>query len=406
MLKEGTRKRLSKLILEELSDKIKDNEGLGHKLEAFADLPVEKVADAILKQFEYLLTSDLRELIIHLIEQEVAADKSSEMVELHSKEEPPSSVSVQSDKEKTAVESAQLETTIPREQGAESIMEYFAGKEPFPTEEIQIELKPEDWFYLIGFSYAPDSSGKGNPSVQLQSKGIGQGSNIFLFDYGDVRFYMSKLNVSEYARTKLGEPTLTSKQAARYKYDHELILNNLRMQEVLVPLQFWTIIKGREKIIKFIEDRYVELLRSLIDVHDAIEWDVDALIFDDHIARLPSIVEASKGRGTQRETRHSIVPGFDVKLLEKVIFREKNIAQEVHSQLLVQATKAKIDYMIRLDSAFMDDWKSILSARYTLGKEKRKSFCQTVAQLQEEYKEYQLMLRVTSPSVRFTFAST
>ena len=39
-------------------------------------------------------------------------------------------------------------------------MEHFGPKEPFPTEPMDIELKPDDWFYLYGFSYAPDSTGK------------------------------------------------------------------------------------------------------------------------------------------------------------------------------------------------------------------------------------------------------
>src|SRR5208283_50035 len=73
-MKEDTRKRLSELILEELSEKIRKHESLRKKLEPFTDLPVEKVADAILNQFEYLLSSELRDLIIYLIEQEVEAE--------------------------------------------------------------------------------------------------------------------------------------------------------------------------------------------------------------------------------------------------------------------------------------------------------------------------------------------
>src|SRR5690242_9307464 len=76
-MKEATRRRLSELILEELSEKIRKQESLRFKLEAFADLPVEKVAEAILKQFEYLLSSDLRDLIIHLVQREVEAEEAA-----------------------------------------------------------------------------------------------------------------------------------------------------------------------------------------------------------------------------------------------------------------------------------------------------------------------------------------
>ena len=404
-MKEMTRQRLARLILEELSDKIKGNEGLGRKLEAFTDLPVEKVADAILKQFEYLLTSDLRELIIHLIEQEVAADQPGE---LSARQQEISSPEVNAESSDTgkSVAVSQEENAVPLVEGSSGhIMEHFADREPFPTESLQLEFKPEDWFYMLAFSYAPNSSGKGIPSLQLQFKGVGESSNVFLFDYGDVRFYMSMLTIEEYTCTKLGEPTLTAKQTTRFKYEHEHLLNTLRTQEVLVGLPFWTIIKGRENIIRMVEDRYVVLLRTLIDVHDASDWDVEVLVFDDHISHLPSITENLKSRPYQRETRRSSDKGIDVKLLERVIFREKSIAQEIHSQLLLQSTRSKIDYMIRLDSAFMEDWKSILSARYNLGKEKRKLFCQTIAKIEQEYKEYELMLRVSSPSVRFSLLS-
>jgi hypothetical protein len=125
------------------------------------------------------------------------------------------------------------------------------------------------------------------------------------------------------------------------------------------------------------------------------------MAFDHHILRMPSIAEAPKGRTAQRESRHSTAAKRDDKLIEKVIFREKSLAHDVHNQLLLVAAKAKVDYMIRLDTAFMDDWKSILSARYTVGKDKRKAFCHSVRSLQEEYKAYELMLRVTNPTGHF-----
>ena len=134
-MKEGTRQRLVKLILEELSDKIKTHESLGQKLEPFADLPVEKVADAILKQFEYLLSSDLRDLIIHLIEQEVAAEKGEEelqaeilqtTVDVHVDQADRSSQdSIEPEVEAV---SAATDAESTREPAAESIMEHFGTK--------------------------------------------------------------------------------------------------------------------------------------------------------------------------------------------------------------------------------------------------------------------------------------
>src|SRR5260221_10800153 len=128
-MKEATRTRLSELILEELSEKIKRQETLRRKLEAFTDLPVEKVAEAILKQFEYLLSSDLRELIVHLIEQEVQEEESSAAAK---RESEMAAREAQSSGE--ALESAQLSPgmgepdSMNADYPAESIMEHFGPK--------------------------------------------------------------------------------------------------------------------------------------------------------------------------------------------------------------------------------------------------------------------------------------
>jgi hypothetical protein len=429
-MRDETRKRLSELILEELSEKIKTRESLGSKLEAFADLPVEKVAEAILKQFEYLLSSELRGLIIHMIEQEIKAERAT--LELAKEEDLASTAPVEPlsvpaiedalaagdpvlappEDEETAAASPRVEPAPAPEPEPvedvqlpnESIMEHFGTREPFPSDPMDIALDPSDWFYLYGFSYAPISTGRGVPSKRLRIKGVDETNRIFLLDSGDVRLYLSRLSPGDYPADKSGKPTLTSQKASRYKYEHEKILNTLRTEEVVVPLPFWSIVQGIGTITALVEDRYVDLLKALIEVHDAVDWDVEVYALDEHIVALPEIAEAAKGsRG--RETKHASGRGRDIKVLEKLIFKEKSLAQEVHSSLLVLASKSKIDFMIRLDNAMMDDWKSILQSRYIVPKDRRKAFCQTIAEAQEEHKEYQLMIRLTNPAARFTLVS-
>ena len=411
-MKENTKRRLSELILEELSEKIRSEEGLRQKLEAFTDLPVEKVAEAMIKQFEYLLSSDLRDLIIHMIEQDVQAEEDSAAAEIEREDEEPVEevpqpriVSIE-DRSARAKPADEFLKDVPElDYSAESIMEHFRPKEPFPSEPMDIPLGPDDWYYLYGFSYAPDSTGKGIPTRKLALKGVDGTASIFMIDYGDVRFYAHKMNSADYSLDKRGRPTLNAQGTIDLKYNHEKILNVLRSEDVLVPLPFWTILQGHQNIITAIEDRYVDLLRALIDVHDIVEWEVDVLTFDDFLLHLPAVVEDSKPRMTHRDTKHPAVKGRDIKLTEKVIFREKNFAQEIHNELLLHALKAKVDYMIRLDSAIMNDWKSILSARYTITKDKRRTFCQTIAHLQDQFSSFRLMFRMTNPSNRFILFS-
>ena len=416
-MKDETRQRLSELILEELAEKIRGSQALKRRLEIFTDLPVERVADAIIKQFDYLLSSDLRELILHMIEQEVAQEKmdlsppaeplpaipktiTPDMPELEEEEvEPPIAEAV----DEEVVMQEEVKSPPTHVDAMTSIMEHFGPKEPFPTEPADIELLSSDWLYLYGFSYSPESSGKGIPTRKLLINGIEQSNSIFLIDYGDLRFFVSKLKSDEYPHDKSGKPTLTSQKASQYMLEHERVINTLRSEEVIVPFPCWTIVKGLENLLKAIESKYVDALRALIDMHDMTDWNVDVMVRDDHLKQLPSISDASKERAVSRAPRHSVGKPVDVRKMERVIFKEKTLAQEIHNELLIHAQKNRVDYMVRLDSAIMDDWKSILSARYTVGKEKRKVFCQNIAELQRKYEEYQLLLTVTTPSKKFIF---
>ncbi|MBI5020011.1 MAG: GvpL/GvpF family gas vesicle protein [Ignavibacteriales bacterium] len=398
-MKEDTQKQLSDKILEKLADKIKLNQQLRQKLEPFADLPVEKVVDAILNQFNYLLSGELRDLTIKMIENEVESEKEIiiENIPIYEKtvdEIPPT-------------ETPKIEEKLPEpvasEVTTESIMERYGTKEHFPTESLDIEFKDSDWFYLLGFCYAPDSTGHGIPTKKLELKGVDGTNNIILLDYGDVRFFIHQLQPSAYPKDNAGRLSLSTKSSVQLKYEYEKTLNILRSEEVLVAFPFWTVIQNKDTITKQIEDKYVDILRSLIDVHDAVDWDVEVFAFDQHLIELPMIAASGKDRTSTRESRHPVSKGRDVKMLEKLLFKEKSLAQEIHSQLLLHATKSKIDFMIRLDNAFMDDWKSILSSRYTVGKDKRKNFFKSIRSIQHEYEQFKLMLRVTSPNVRISF---
>ncbi len=443
-MKDETRQHLAQLIAEELSEKIRKDESLRRRLEMFADLPVEKVADAMLKQFEYLLSSELRDLIVHLIEQDVALDETRSMAppaivitaDETAPESPPVEEPLPGEPESSREEieelppleppaeeevAAEEESPPPPEpageapsisieeeerlaEEGESIMEHFGAKEPFPTEPVEIEFRPEDWWYIYGFCYAPDSTGKGIPSKRLRLKGIDKECDIVLVDYGDIRLFASQLRRERFSTDKSGKPAPPSSRSSDIKLEHERILNALRSVEVIVPMPFWSLIQGHDTLVGTVERRYVEMLRTLIDVHDATEWEVEVLAFDEHIMKLPSMNLTVQSRPATRQSRHQGgKDASETRNLEKVMIRERSLAQEVHNELLLLASKQKIDYMIRLDSAIMGDWKSIFSARYTVGKDKRHTFCQAVNALQKKFEEYRLMLKVTNPLTRFTF---
>jgi hypothetical protein len=435
------RKKFSETLLKEILERLEENDGFRRQLEGFAELPAGRVADRVVKQFESLMSSQMRDLLINLIAQDLRAE--TEIADAMKEEE--QALKARKEKQERQAEEArkaedarrveeakkaeeqraaeeakrksrQAEAAKPARAGAPvavpgnyeipsaakpstaSIMEHFGTREPFPTTPMDIPLAEGDWLYLYAFCYAPETSGKGVPAKKLSIKGFDRKNDIFILDYGDIRFYVSKLTADDFIADKGGRPTLDAQKSVWFKFDHEKILNLLRTTDVVVPVTPWSIFRGLGDVTRMIEDRYVDLLRTLIDAHDATEWEVEVFGFDDHIIKLPAITQEGKVRTTERETRHAPSKARDIKHVERLIFREKTIAQEIHSNLLFYAQRGKLDHMIRLDGAFMNDWKSILVCRYTVQKDKRRKFCEGINSIYEMYKDYELMVRVINPS--------
>lgn len=267
----------------------------------------------------------------------------------------------------------------------------------------QIEIFPDDWLCLYGFTYAPNSEGKGFPSVELEVKGIGENGNIFGVDYGDVRFFMSKINIDKYVTVKTGSNILKPQEKIKLKLEYAYALNQMHTTEMLVPLEFWTLQQGREAVVRIVEDRYLDFLHSLIDVHDAIDWDVEVLVIDSEILRALSALSQERTVSARLQPRESKTQRIDYKQQERVLFKEKEIAQKINLELTKIANKIKVDHIITLDSSFLEDWKPIFSARYIIGRDKRKAFRQVILEKQNEYKDFKVIINVSSPKVRFKF---
>lgn len=411
-MKNTFKDKLINLILEEITERFKTRDKIREFLSQFIEFPPEKVTDVILSEFENYLDPNVEKKIIAYLtssDKEKCAVSETELIEEQSNQPqseietsaPESDIieSVEAVDKKIGVDSyrEEVDFTLLEEEKPERPSLYFRKET-----KTSIEINSEDWLYLYGFSYAPNSEGKGYPSVELNIKGIGN-NTIFGFDYGDVRLYMSKIKVEDFIVMRTGEQFLKPQEVINLKFMHANIINQLRVQEILVAIDFWTIKCGRENIVQVVEERYLDFLHALIDVHDAMDWDVDVMVLDDQL--LKKIEEDEKTKYEKRhDLRHkSIGRAIDSKHMDKVIFKEKEISQRVNNILSKIAVKAKINFMISLDSSMSDTWKPILSARYVIGKDKRKLFHQTIKDLQEEYHSEKIMFNLTSPKVKFKF---
>lgn len=431
-MKSRLQEKLVKLILEEMSERIKERDKIFELLAEFSDFPAEKVTNEFLNAFEQLLENKKGEIFDKLkIENQPFYQSDKDDVSGREIQEPELKEEIIS------------EDSIPEEQNIEEVQEVvepifkeleksdiltqseIIEEQPITIEEkvedseihidekpsvyfsrekrTEIQILPSDWIYLYGFSYAPNSEGKGYPSIELSINGLGKGGNIFGIDYGDVRLYGSKINIADYVTIKTGVPYLKPQDALHLKLDYTKILNEIRVNEIFVPLEFWTVKLGRENIVSIVEDRYVDFLHALIDIHDAIDWDVDVSVLDNNIFSIFEVDFKKQNVDLRRETKHKRVGGIDIKKFEKVLFKEREIANKVNMTLTRIANKIKIDHIITLESSFIDSWKPILSARYVIGKEKRKSFHQTILDLQNGFEKFKLMISVSNTKTYFKF---
>jgi hypothetical protein len=454
-MKTRLQEKLATLILEEMSVRLKERNKILELLTEFSEFPPEIVTEEFLNEFEKLLDSGLRQEILKRLslpeqilpakpseavrvtelkpkikeqktEEVVIEPKSiSEVTEVKSKVEEVKEVSevptdiiseVKEHIAPTEIELTETKSEIPAKEkiSVTTVSDLPVFTEPrLETERPSIFFRKEkktdiaidsnDCIYLYGFSYAPNSEGKGFPSIELEIDGVEQGNKIFGLDYGDVRIFMSKINLNEYVTVRTGEPVLKSHEAINLKFQHAWVLNKLKANEMLVPLDFWTIRTGREKIVRMVEEKYINYLHALIDVHDAIDWDVEVSVLDEHIMKALSIDTKPKAIDLRREGRHQKVPRIEIKNFEKVLFKEKDIAHQINTTLTHVANKIKVDHMISLESSFLDGWKPILSARYVIGIDKRKAFHQSVLELQERFEKFKIMINVGSPKVRFKY---
>jgi hypothetical protein len=454
-MKTRLQEKLAALILEEMSVRLKERKNILELLTEFSEFPPEKVTEEFLNEFEKLLDSGLRQEILKRlspreqplptklseaiqateVKPEITEQKAEEGViepksvseiaevksgvgEIKEVSEVPTDIisEVKDIINTTEIELAAQKLEIPseEEESDTTALDLPVFTEPrleterpsifFSKEKkTDIVIDSKDCIYLYGFSYAPNSEGKGFPSIELDIDGVGQENKIFGLDYGDVRIFMSKINLTDYVTIRTGEPVLKSHEAINLKFQHAWVLNKLKANEMLVPLDFWTILTGREKIVRIIEDKYINYLHALIDVHDAIDWDVEVSVLDDHIMKVLSVDIKPKTIDLRREGRHQKVPRIEIKNFEKVLFKEKDIAHQINTTLTHVANKIKVDHMISLESSFLEGWKPILSARYVIGKDKRKAFHQSVLELQERFEKFKIMINVGSPKVRFKF---
>jgi hypothetical protein len=214
-----------------------------------------------------------------------------------------------------------------------------------------------------------------------------------------MRFYLSKINPNEMSISKAMVLLLNKHESLELQGVHESILNDLRGHGLLLPLEFGTVARGKDQFFDIVDKNKDDLEEALDEIVKSTWWTVTASVLDGTIAGIVGTDVQTVGRDRSRDrASYTSAPQskkFDIKVLERILQREKKIAEAVHAELSAVAGRSDVETIVGLGSGSSEDWKVILKASYEVAKRNVGKFNRAVTDLQYHHLQYDLMLSLT-----------
>lgn len=307
-------------------------------------------------------------------------------------------------------------TVVPQEEPALPLAEEVS--EPDIQEEAEevtphraphqkIEFDDNDVVYLHGVSVVPLDEDPDVGPFMLEEKGIEDRDFAFACDYEGMRIYLSKLRELSDTVNKGGTLLLSKPESLRLRRVHESILNDLRIHDVLLPFEFGTVARGKSVLMSKLDKHRADLQAALKEQLCTTWWNLSVYALDAHMAQLLGSEgaahrrEHSQGRGPA--SVHMSTKKLDVKLLDRILTREKKIAESVHAELAQVADRSDVDMMIGLGGGTSEDWKLILKASYDVPSGRLRAFNRAVTDLQYQHLQAELMFSLNGAQESFSF---
>jgi hypothetical protein len=270
-----------------------------------------------------------------------------------------------------------------------------------------VDLKEGETVYLHGFTLLPSGEEAASKPFMLEEKGIEGKDFAFAVDRAGMRFFASTLRTYAANVNRNGVFLLNKQESIRLRGVHASILNELRAHGTLMPFAFGTVVAGREELYRKLDDRAAELRQALDAQLQTTWWDLSVYALDSRIAEFltPDGLSGRRERDRGRES-YTVGPAgqkLDIKALEKILGKEKKLAEGIHEELMPIADRADVDMMVGFGNGSSDDWKLILKSSYELPPSRVHWFCRTLTELQYRHFIYELMLVFDGAREPFTF---
>ncbi len=298
------------------------------------------------------------------------------------------------------------ETAISVSEDDEEIVGTETGGPAKQTTRARYNFSDDDYVYVHAVGRIPDGENSVADPFMLEEKGIDGHEFAFAFDYTGMRFYLSKINPEEMSVSKAMVLLLNKQESIQVQGVHESILNDLRGHGVLLPFDFGTVARGKDYFVGLLDKNLDDLQDALDEVEKTTWWTVTASVLDSTIARIVGTEVQSIGRDRTRDrasyTSSPQGKKFDIKVLERILQREKKLAESIHEALSAVADRSDVDTMIGLGSGSSEDWKVILKGSYDVPKRNIGKFNRTVTDLQYHHLQFDLMLALAGDKESFT----
>jgi hypothetical protein len=285
---------------------------------------------------------------------------------------------------------------------------------PAPSQELpKAERKPftlhdDDIFYFHAVAQIPLEEKPSPVPFLMEERGMESREPVFALDRAGLRFYLSRINGRSTNVSKTGMLLLNKKESLHLRGTHFGILNDLRIHGVLLPFEFGTVAIGTEEMHAKIDEHAYDLRDALEEVLGTKWWEVNVMALDERMASMvapegssPSARERERRGGAERQA--SSARRIDIKMLERVLNKQKTIAEEIHDKLEGLAERSDVDMMVSLSSGSSDDWKPILRASYEVPSEKILEFSHAITDLQYTHLKYQILFTLKGEREDFSF---
>jgi hypothetical protein len=240
----------------------------------------------------------------------------------------------------------------------------------------------------------------------IDELGLDQQARMFALDHAGMRFYLSDLNQDSSSVSKNGLLLLSKTDSIRLKGLHERILNRMRIHSTLLPAEFGTAVLGRGDLARRVEFRLHALLEFVLELGKTTTWRVTASVLDDIVQRQLGGEPVQQQRSTRQDSergRHtSPAKRTDLKMLERLLTKEKKIAESILDMLVPSSESHRIEQLVNLGSGRSEDWKPILKAQFTLAKGQGRQFFQSVADVETAHHAIEPMIKVTGTTECFS----